>query len=509
MRALASLWRADFLERTRGYRFLITLGLVLWLGYLVSDGTITLRLDAYRGVYNSAWVGSMMALVVNTFLGLFGFYLVKNAVARDRETGVGQILAATPLRRLPYLLGKWLSNFATLAVMVGVLAAVAIGLQVWQGEAVIDLAALLAPLGLISLPMMALTAAAAVLFEAVPFLRGTLGNVVYFFAWSAGLVFSLTVLGERLPALDPTGFALLMTDMQGVLRGVDPTAAESITLGVDFETAARTFVWPGLAWTPGLVAIRLALGGAAVGSVALAALFFDRFETAPPRLRRDNSPSAEAEAPARAASIQLAALRPVRPGFAPLALVAAELRLLVGGQKWWWYAVAGALMVAPLGVSAAGLPLVAALAYLWPVAVWSALGAREARWNTAALVDAAARPLARQLPAAWLAGVLVTAAVGAGLGVRLALTGGAEALITWAAGVAFIPALALAAGVWSGSPKLFEVVYMVLWYIGLANDTPALNFAAGPAATGVGFALAAALLLAAAGLGRHWRWWAA
>jgi hypothetical protein len=59
-----NLVRADFLERTRRYSFLVMLGLVLWLGYLVNIGQVTLWLETYRGVFNSAWVGSMMTLVI-------------------------------------------------------------------------------------------------------------------------------------------------------------------------------------------------------------------------------------------------------------------------------------------------------------------------------------------------------------------------------------------------------------------------------------------------------------
>jgi hypothetical protein len=44
-----------------------------------------------------------------------GFFVIKNAVERDRRTGVGQILATTPISKLQYTLGKTLSNFAVLA----------------------------------------------------------------------------------------------------------------------------------------------------------------------------------------------------------------------------------------------------------------------------------------------------------------------------------------------------------------------------------------------------------
>ncbi|HRJ74604.1 MAG TPA: hypothetical protein PLX90_01330, partial [Anaerolineales bacterium] len=79
-RVIYHLARADFLERVRRYSFLIMLGLVAFLGYQTAVGNITMRLDQYRGEFNSAWVGSMMSLISSFFLGWFGFYLVKGSV---------------------------------------------------------------------------------------------------------------------------------------------------------------------------------------------------------------------------------------------------------------------------------------------------------------------------------------------------------------------------------------------------------------------------------------------
>ena len=134
LRIVYHLARADFLERVRRYSFLIMLGLGAILGYQVAVGNIAVRLDIYRGEFNSAWVGSMMALIGSFFLGWFGFYLVKGSIARDRETGVGQIMAATPLTRPLYTLGKWASNFSVLMAMIIVLAIASIGIQFLAGE---------------------------------------------------------------------------------------------------------------------------------------------------------------------------------------------------------------------------------------------------------------------------------------------------------------------------------------------------------------------------------------
>ncbi len=96
-RIIYHLARADFLERVRRYSFLVMLGLAVFLGYQTAIGNMALELGLYRGEFNSAWVGAMMSLIATFFIGWFGFYLVKGSVARDRETGVGQIIATTPL----------------------------------------------------------------------------------------------------------------------------------------------------------------------------------------------------------------------------------------------------------------------------------------------------------------------------------------------------------------------------------------------------------------------------
>jgi hypothetical protein len=116
-RAVYALALADFRERTRRYSFLATLLFAVYLGYAAARGQISLRLGEYRGLYTSAWVGAMMSLIKTTFLSVVGFYIVKNALARDHQTEVGEILASTPLSRIAYLLGKFVSNFAVLAPM--------------------------------------------------------------------------------------------------------------------------------------------------------------------------------------------------------------------------------------------------------------------------------------------------------------------------------------------------------------------------------------------------------
>ena len=498
LRALYHLARADFLERVRRHSFLIVLGLTIYAGYslvpprqagYVAGALICLMpetgrdcVQTMRGVYNSAWVGSMVALVSTFFLSLLGFYLVKNAVERDRQTRVGQIIATTPLSKLLYTLGKWLSNFAVLTVMVGTLFVAALAMQLIRGEELrIELWALLSPFLLIALPMMSLIAALAVLFESIGVLRGGVGNAVYFFLWSGfipiGMTWSLSawvLIGDNVEQSILTAFPGFRV---GGSWGVNPV-----------EGNLQLFRWEGLQWTSEMILERLAWVGVALIIALAASIFFNRFDSArgltlhiAPRRKSARptamSPSEVGAAAHKTAPVSLTPLTPapVRPRFGRTLL--AELRLMLKRRRWWWYTVALGLSVsclfAPLDVSR---PYLLPVAWLWPLLTWSLMGVREIRHHTEQFVFSTAHPLRCQLPATWLAGVIVTALTGGGVAVRLILAGEWMAVSAWLIGVLFIPSLALALGTWSGSSKLFEVVYVILWYVGPINQIPALDF---------------------------------
>jgi hypothetical protein len=245
-RALYHLVRADFLERTRRYSFLLTLAGAAHLSYTVFTGRTVLSLDGYRGIYNSAWVGSMMTLVATTFLTLAGFYVVKNSILRDEQTRVGQILATTPMIKTFYTLAKALSNFAVLSAMVLILAIAAVILQLVRGEqGHIQPLVLLAPFLLVALPATAFTAALAILFETMPILRGGAGNVIYFFAWTALLASSVQMRMD-----DIAGLNLIGRNMQDALKAIDSAYKGGFTLSLGPAGAAtKTFLWNSVHWT--------------------------------------------------------------------------------------------------------------------------------------------------------------------------------------------------------------------------------------------------------------------
>ena len=517
-RVLYHLVRADFLERARRYSFLLTLGFAVYLAYCAGTGRIVLRLDDYRGVLNSAWLGSMMTLVGTAFLSIVGFYIVKNAILRDEQTRVGQILASTPMGRSFYTVAKALSNFVVLASMMAVLAGAALLLQITRAEDPhIQFGTLLAPFVWVGLPAMAFTAALPVLFETLPLLRGGVGNVIYFFVW--GIVFGVSIDHQM---DDVTGFSVLARNMQAVLKGIDPTYKNgiSLTLSTNGPPTNKVFLWTGVHWTPQVILHRLLWMAAALGVALLAALFFHRFDPAREIWNWKRKRQAPKNGTVEGLPVALApATLPVSAGhLTPIArsagdqrfahLVGSELRLMLKGQRWWWYLGAAGLLVAelasPTAEARAGVLLAA---WLWPVLLWSPMGSRESRHATQSLIFSAPRALYRQLPALWTAGVLVALLTGGGVGIRLLLSSDWPGLAAWATAALFIPSLALTLGIWSGSSKFFEALYTVWWYMGPLHHTPGLDFmgVTPQSPSTAWYLLAAAGLLAASYLGRRVR----
>jgi hypothetical protein len=479
---LFCLLRADFLERVRRNGFLVTLGLMVVAGYFfvppADANYATMNLGDYRGLYNSAWVGMMNTLLTILFISLFGFYLVKNTIERDRRTGVGQIIATTPLHKSLYLLGKMLSNVCVLMALTGVVALAALLMQLMRAEEThINLWRLWSPALLITLPCTFLISGLAIFFETIPWLRAGFGNFVYFWLWT--FLFFLVDID-----IDVFG---LMIPQESILRAAHstyPDAVSGYSLGFNFiEGSIQTFRWEGVDWSAAILLERALWAGVGIGLTLLATLTFQRFDPARERVRGASPRTTPLPQHRLAAKTQAPHLidAPRLPlphmHFEFHHLLLAELRLMLRAQRWWWYLGALGLMLAGFfsrSVNAQHYTLI--IAWIWPLTVWSSMGARE-RWHrTEQLVTSSPHALRRQLPAIWLAGVIVALLTGLGTGLALATRGDWGSLAAWFIGALFIPSLALATGCWTGSSKTFEIIYILLWFSGPVNRVPALDF---------------------------------
>ncbi|MGW0433132.1 hypothetical protein ACWDV4_11400 [Micromonospora sp. NPDC003197] len=528
---LGALALADFRERVRRPAYLVTLVAAIGLGYLAApaaDGRwVILNAGNFRGVYDSAYVGTVTALAGMLWLTLGGFYVVRNAVARDEQTRVGQLLAATPLRMATYLAGKWLSNLLVFGSMLLALAGTALMMQLMRGESrIVDPVALLSPFVLIALPVLAVTAAAAVFFETVRPLRGGFGNIVWFFGW---LVF--VFVGQGADALfGGFGIGEIRESMRAdIIAQYGDRANGEFALGLMYvDHPLRTFTWSGLDFSAAFVGQRLVFLLVAVVLATLGALWFGRFDPARGRLRAqpgvgagaaDGSAGAGAgagpagalvaptmtAAPSRSTAYGGLPRGEVRTGATFGRLVLGELRILArGGSRWWWLGVLALTVVSLLvPVTVAATPLLL-LVWVWPILVWSRLGTQRPENGVESLLGA--YPLIhRRFLAEWAAGVGFTALVGLGPVLKLAMAADWPGVAAWVGGAFFIPSLALVLGLVSRTSRLFQALYLPLWFL-LVNGVAAVDYLgavrvdgqpAGPSPLLVG---GAALVLLAAGI---------
>ncbi|MCP2261155.1 hypothetical protein LX15_004875 [Streptoalloteichus tenebrarius] len=356
--------------------------------------------------------------------------------------------------------------------MLAVLAVTALVMQLARGESTsVDVVALLSPFVLVALPLMATTAGAALFFELVPGLRTGAGNVVWFFLW---MVFATSGQSPKFP-LDGIGVSPVVQSMRAAMeqQGLDRSGGE-FSLGLTYlEHPLKTFVWTG--FTPGadFVLNRLALVGIAVVVALVPALWFGRFDpTLRPGRRAphgENAPTPEPVVPVSVVEWEHspdAVVRtpplpraPVFPGNSFGRLLWGEWRVLVQGTRAWWWGGAGFVAVMTLlapatTVSRVMLPV----AWLWPIVVWSRLGAQRHEHGVADLLGA--YPTARRrVLAEWLAGFALTGLVGIVPLLKMLSILDWPGAAAWTGGALFIPSLALSLGSLSRTHRLFQAVY--------------------------------------------------
>lgn len=485
LRVLYELSLADFRERTRRYGFLITMLGVMFFGYLVITGQYTIQFGEYKSVYSSAWAGSLMAVCSSLMMAIVGFYLIRGSIKRDRLTEVGQIIATTRMSGRAYITSKLMSNIATLWLMVASLAILAfVTLLVKNETGEISLWAFVSPFLIISLPASVFVASVAVFFDTARWLRGSAGNIIYLF-----LAESCVVMGMlAVPFLDLASVAVLTDSARAAAASAFPGEKIGLLMGfVGFDPEAhvdafKTFSWAGIDWTSGKLLLRLHWIALALAVTGAAVQLFDRFDPAnvkirQPRRKAKASASAEEQDASRSGEIRgYDSLCPPQPRFSLTRMVIAELNLALKGFHWFWYAVAAGLVIAQWAAPFDIVRLyVVPGSMVWPLVIWSSMGTRESGFGADQLLFSSPSPLWRQFPATWLAGVLIAAVSVGGICLRAVIEGQWTYAVSLLVAAFLVPTVSLAMGVLSGSKKLFEVSYLMIWYVGSIDRVGALD----------------------------------
>ena len=506
LRAIAAILGADLRQRMRTPRFwgvVLALAAAMWWCFPAADAdflTVSVG-DGMRGRYSSAWIGMVAALMYSSLLSLAGFYLVRGTVTRDLETRTWQLLVATTMSRGSYLVAKWLSHLVVFAVVIAAGLAVGLAAQWLRAEdANIDLLELVKPVLVLTAPSLALTAALAVWFDLVPWLRRSAGNALFFVLWlmllGGGVSQAEQAPGAPLPwPGDPHGLLVAEYDLSRGWPTVDGAEELGLSVGTQaLEGKSPTLLqWNHWDVTPATLRARGSWLALAIGVLLLAAPLLDRFA---------------AHAGTRRSGVTGGArLRWLEAALAPLqrtpfgSLLAAEWRLVLRPRRaWWWLALLGALGTQLFAPDKA-LAVAVIVAWVLLLDVFARLVLREHETRTDALVFTAPNMRMRLLTVRAIVGIGLAWLVTLPALLRLAVAHPQAAFATLVAGIS-IALWGLACGALFRNGRLFELLALMAAYVSVQGAL-VLNVIVAPMDTLRWHLLALPLALSALALG----WW--
>jgi hypothetical protein len=143
-------------------------------------------------------------------------------------------------------------------------------------------------------------------------------------------------------------------------------------------------------------------------------------------------------------------------------------------SKWWWIGTAVGVALTFAGTVPGVSRLMLPAAWIWPVLLWSRLGTQRHEFDVEVLM--APYPAVRlRVVAEWLAGVVLTMGIGGAAAIRMSWVGDSAGLTAWLAAALFIPSFAHFLGSLSRTHRVFQAVYVPLWYGGFSG-LPPLDF---------------------------------
>lgn len=243
-------------------------------------------------LFDSACAGWGAAVLNSVFLVMVAFYLVAGSLQRDRRSGLGVILAATPLSNGALLAGRGLAHAAYLGTLCLLAVAVTLLRFLWFGQGTLRPLDLALPFLLFTLPGVLFVATLTLLWEVTPGLRGRGGLVGWFFLGSLILL----ALPRGLPAFDPLGMASLERLMDASIAGL----GHGLSLGLIVrEATPERVAWPGPRVGLALVLERMLMAAWSLAPLLAARALFDRGHCCWPPWRRPSPPRRQLRGPRR------------------------------------------------------------------------------------------------------------------------------------------------------------------------------------------------------------------
>lgn len=460
-----SIAQSDFRERTRRFSFIALCALSVFAAFLfVPDPnaemtSIVVDADYFLQGTNWTWIPVASALCTGMLLPLIGFFYLRNSLTLDRKTGTVNLIYTSPVNKVVYLAGKYLSNSLILICILSVvvLSSFFMTLLNFPGMEIPVLHFLSYFISII--PGIFLCSAIVLLCEAVPFFQSRSGS------WLAGILFFIFYLvcldtfgkhpqGTIARFFDMTGFVWLKDSINQSVYDITGNPAH-VALGVYKDNMTSDLNLPGLFFLPlSFTSGRLIEKGCMIVFAIIiciaAAVIVPRYENT--REIRTVSEKTHIKS-------------------SGCGLTVTEFILTFRSCSAAWFIIMAVLWLSMFLAdmeTAQGILWVLAIA--WSCILFSDYGCREKKCNLNILIPTYGRAYQSQLLARWCMGGMISLLITIPVVLRAAFAGELMGAVAGIAFSLFIPALSIFLGQLSGSERMFEIVLLMICYL-MLNST--------------------------------------
>lgn len=457
--------QSDFRERTRRFSFIALCALSVLAAFLfVPDPnaemtSIAVDADCFMQGTNWTWIPMASALCTGVLLPVTGFFYLRNSLTLDRKTGTVNLIYTSPVNRLVYLAGKYLSNSLILICIISVviLSSFCTTLLNFPDMKIPIFHFLSFFISII--PGIFLCSAITLLCEAVPFFQSRGG------AWLAGIIFFIFYIiclnaflsqpqGIIARFFDMTGFVWLKDSIDQSVYGITGTSAR-VALGVYKDSIMSDLNLTELFFLPlSFTAERLIEKGCmiAFGMVLCiaAAAVVPRYENV---------------------QVTHAISEKTHIKSGGHGLLVTEFILTFRNCSSAWFIIMSVLWLAMFLAdmeTAQGTLWILAIA--WSCILFSDYGCREKKYNMNILIPTYGRTYQNQLLVRWCMGGMISFLITVPVILRAAFAGELMGAVAGLLFALFVPTLSIFLGGLSGSERTFEIVFLIICYL-MLNST--------------------------------------
>nr|WP_315468477.1 hypothetical protein [uncultured Undibacterium sp.] len=241
-------------------------------------GSSLMVIQQARVLYTSSALAMGSASMLSFLLALIGFFLVRGRIVEDIRSGIGCVIAATPVSNSLFLFSRWLGGVIYMLALIMVAMCSIMVLHALRGDGPIQVLVYLQTYLLVLGPMIVFAVSAAILFDSVPLLMGKAGDFIYFISW----MFQLSIIAKIEEMSAGSLSAWLLMDFSGLVSTIVVLKTHFLTnhfsLGSStFDPLVVPIALPVNMWSWQMFILRLSAAGLALTLLLPAVLLFHRF----------------------------------------------------------------------------------------------------------------------------------------------------------------------------------------------------------------------------------------